>query len=90
MSVGSARPLEDAFRIAHTDMVRWVAGELGIDILDAYQLLTQVSQSPIANVCDPNYSVVCKISKKYLPGSAAYRGTHRHLRDLARSWRSAD
>jgi acetamidase/formamidase len=90
MSVGSARPLEDAFRIAHTDMVRWISTELEVDLLDAYQFVTQISQSPIANVCDPNYSVVCKIPKTYLPNSAAYRGTHHHLRDLARAWRSAD
>lgn len=90
ISVGSARPLEDAFRVAHTDMVRWIAGELDADLLDAYQFVTQVSLSPIANVCDPNYSVVCKIPKKYLPHSAAYAGTHAHLRDVARSWRSAN
>jgi len=89
MSVGSARPLEDAFRIAHTDMVRWVADELDLDVLDAYQLVTQVSQSPIANVCDPNYSVVCKIPKKYLPNSTTYRGMHQQLRDVAQAWRPA-
>lgn len=90
MSVGSARPLEDAFRIAHTDMVRWIADELGVDILEAYQFVTQVSQSPIANVCDPNYSVVCKLPKQYIPRCTAYRGTHDHLRDVAHSWRSAN
>ena len=31
MSVGSARPLEDAFRIAQADMVGWVAADLGLD-----------------------------------------------------------
>src|SRR5690348_13839862 len=55
MSVGSARPLEDAFRIAQHDLVTWIALECGLDPLDGYQLVTQASESPIANVCDPNY-----------------------------------
>src|SRR5207249_11252057 len=57
ISTGSARPLEDAFRIAHADMVAWFVEEYGFERLDAYQFLTQVSESPIANVCYPNYTV---------------------------------
>jgi amidase len=33
MSIGSARPLEDAFRIAQHDLVTWVADECGLDPL---------------------------------------------------------
>src|SRR5207247_2222851 len=54
MSAGSARHLEDAFRIAHVDMVTWLSEEYGFETLDAYQFLTQVSESPVANVCYPN------------------------------------
>src|SRR5207249_3056386 len=46
MSVGSSRPLEDAFRIAQVDLVQWLAAEFGMDQLDAYQLLTQASETP--------------------------------------------
>jgi acetamidase/formamidase len=84
MSVGSARPLEDAFRIAHTDMVRWISELLDVDLLDAYQLVTQIAESPIANVCDPNYSVVCKMPRRFMPRVSAYRDTHAQLRALAR------
>lgn len=35
MSTGSARPLEDAFRIAHVDLVTWLGEEYGLDKLDA-------------------------------------------------------
>src|ERR1039457_6621942 len=35
MSAGSARPLEDAFRIAQHDMVQWIAADYGLDVLDA-------------------------------------------------------
>src|SRR5436190_1012908 len=41
MSIGCARPLEDAYRIAHTDLVHWTAALTGMDVLDAYQLLSQ-------------------------------------------------
>src|SRR5213083_2063500 len=44
MSVGSARPLEDAFRIAQLDLVQWVAADRGLSEMDAYQLLTQASE----------------------------------------------
>src|SRR3990172_8879981 len=31
MSTGSARPLEDAFRVAHRDLVAWLVQEFGLD-----------------------------------------------------------
>ena len=82
MSAGSARPLEDAFRIAQHDMVTWVAELCGIDPLDAYQFVTQAVESPLANVCDTNYTSIAKMPKRYLPASP-FGGVHRHLRELA-------
>jgi acetamidase/formamidase len=87
MSVGSARPLEDAFRIAHLDMVTWLSEEYGFETLDAYQLLTQVSESPVANVCDPNYTFVTKVAKRYLPRADAYGGMHGRLNEAAETYR---
>jgi acetamidase/formamidase len=84
MSAGSARPLEDAFRIAQHDMVGWVAELCGLDPLDAYQLVTQAVESPLANVCDTNYTSMAKMPKRYLP-APAFDGVHAHLRDLAAS-----
>src|ERR1700685_3220448 len=66
MSAGSVRPLEDAFRIAQHDMVTWVASLCGLDHLDAYQLVTQAVESPLANVCDTNYTSIAKMPKRYL------------------------
>ena len=86
MSTGSARPLEDAFRIAHADMVSWMREEFGFEKLDAYQLLTQVSESPVANVCDPNYTFITKVAKRYLPRVDAYRGTHATLRETGAAY----
>ena len=87
MSAGSARPLEDAFRIAHVDMVTWLSEEYGFETLDAYQLLTQVSESPVANVCDPNYTFVTKVAKRYLPRGDAYGGMHGRLNEVAEAYR---
>jgi acetamidase/formamidase len=84
MSAGSARPLEDAFRIAQHDMVTWVAHLCGLDPLDAYQFVTQAVESPLANVCDTNYTSIAKMPKQYLPTSA-YSGVHAHLSGLAAS-----
>ena len=82
MSAGSARPLEDAFRIAQHDMVTWVSQLCGLDPLDAYQLVTQAVESPLANVCDTNYTSIAKMPKRYLT-SPAYGDVHAHLRELA-------
>jgi acetamidase/formamidase len=82
MSAGSARPLEDAFRIAQHDMVTWVAGLCGLDKLDAYQFVTQAVESPLANVCDTNYTSMAKMPKRYLPATA-YGAMHARLKDLA-------
>jgi acetamidase/formamidase len=87
MSTGSARPLEDAFRIAHTDMVSWLCEEFGFEKLDAYELLTQVAETPVANVCDPNYTFVAKVAKRFLPRGDAYAGTHARLKETAEEYR---
>ena len=89
MSTGSARPLEDAFRIAHGDLVLWLVEESGLDKLDAYQLVTQISESPAANVCDPNYTFVAKARKEYLPGREVYGQTHGRLVEIASEYRQA-
>ena len=67
MVVGSARPLMDAFRIAHVELIEWLAADYGFGKLDAYALLGQVGESSIANVVDPLYSVVAKFPKRFLP-----------------------
>jgi acetamidase/formamidase len=95
MSAGSARPLEDAFRIAQLDLVQWVAADTGLSLLDAYQFLTQTVEAPLANVCDTNYTSLAKVAKQWLPGrgaaapTATTRGMHGHLRDVARQYLGA-
>ena len=84
MTVGSGRPLEEAWRAGQFEMITWLGELYGLDRLDAYQLLTQISQNPIANVVDVNYSSVTKIDKRLLPAADAYGGVHAALREAAR------
>jgi acetamidase/formamidase len=80
MSTGSARPLEDAYRISQHDLVTWVTELTGLDLLDAYQLVSQAGEAPVGNVCDPNYTMVAKVAKAHLLGVTAYDGVHQRLR----------
>jgi amidase len=66
MVAGSARPLIDAFRIAHVELIEWMVEEYGFDRWDAYALLGQVAESSVANIVDPAYTVVAKLHKRYL------------------------
>ena len=66
MVVGSARPMEDAARIANTELILWLEEEHGYDRLDAYQLLTQAGGLYVGNMVDTTYSLVASIEKKYL------------------------
>lgn len=82
-AVGSARPLEDAWRIAQREMVVWFGELYGLQRLDAYQLLSQITRAPLANVVDANYSSVVQAPKGLLPAASAFGGMHAHLRDVA-------
>jgi len=85
MAIGSSRPMEDSWRIANAEMVHWVGELYGLHRMDAYQLLSQVAQVPVANVVDANYSVVVKAAKALLPAARAFDGIHEDLRARARS-----
>ena len=67
MAVGSARPMEDAARIAFYELILWLEQDFGIDRMTGYQLCSQVSRVRLANMVDIQYSVVAKFPKKYLP-----------------------
>ncbi|MEV0585931.1 acetamidase/formamidase family protein [Nonomuraea sp. NPDC050310] len=86
MSTGSARPLEDAFRVSQHDLVTWAAELTGLDTLDAYQLISQAGTAPVGNVCDTNYTMVAKVAKEYLRGGEVYGSAHARLRELARQY----
>ena len=57
--------------------------------MDTYQLVTQASRSPIANVCDANYTIVAKMPKRYLPADTGWMGdAHERLRRIGAAVRA--
>ncbi|MFN8157808.1 MAG: acetamidase/formamidase family protein [Candidatus Nanopelagicales bacterium] len=89
MTTGSTRPLEDAFRISHQQMTRWVAELTGMSELDSYQLVSQASLSPVANVVDTVYTMVCKLPKTVLGPVDPMQGMHARMRARAAAVRGA-
>ena len=67
MALGAYRPLDDALRIAFTELIAWIHHETGLSELDAYQLLSQVGKVHVTEMVDPNYVVIASVDKKYLP-----------------------
>jgi hypothetical protein len=63
--------------------VRWFSELYGLHPMDAYQLLSQTTEVPIANVVDANYSAVVKARKSLFPPARAYDGLHDELRSRA-------
>lgn len=66
MTIGSARPMEDAARIAYRELVRWLATDYGFDELEAYFLLTQAGKVRLGNMVDPKYTIGASIKKSYI------------------------
>ena len=67
MAVGIYRPLEDATRIAFTELIHWMHDRNGLSEMDAYELLSKTAEVHLDEMVDPNYTVVVKINKKFLP-----------------------
>jgi acetamidase/formamidase len=67
MVLGSVRPLTDAMRIAYVELIEWLVADYGFDKMDAFQLASQLGEVRVANIVDPNYTVVAKFPKKFLP-----------------------
>jgi acetamidase/formamidase len=66
MAVGIYRPLDDALRIAFTELINWMHERNGLSETDAYELLSKVAEIHVAEMVDPNYVIVAKINKKFL------------------------
>jgi acetamidase/formamidase len=86
MSVGSCRPLEDAYRIALSELVNWISKSFDLSLMDSYQLVSQVNEAEISNVVDPNYTVVGKVSRRHLPKvPEVFIDIHEKLRALSKT-----
>ena len=67
MVLGSARPLLEALQHANTEMLTWLITDYGFDERSASILMGEALEIDTANIVDPNFTVVTKILKKYLP-----------------------
>ncbi|MGH9385129.1 MAG: acetamidase/formamidase family protein [Vicinamibacterales bacterium] len=66
MVLGSARPLLQALQHATTEMQRLLVADYGYAERSAASLMGQALEYEIANVVDPNFTVVAKIRKSVL------------------------
>lgn len=67
MVLGSARPLLQALQHATTEMLRWLVADYGFSERGASVFMGQALEYDIANVVDPNFTVVAKVQKALLP-----------------------
>ena len=67
MVLGSARPLLEAFQHATTEMQKWLMADYGFSERGASTFMGQALEYEIANVVDPNFTVVAKVRKSLLP-----------------------
>jgi acetamidase/formamidase len=66
MSVGSARPMEDAARMAYRDLIRWMEADYNFTESEAYFLATQAGRLRVGNMVDPKYTVGASMLKTYI------------------------
>ncbi len=66
MTTAQARPAEDAFRIALSEMLLWLEEEYNFTRKDAFMFLAQVLEARITQFVNPTFSYVAKVKKEYL------------------------
>ena len=62
-TLGCARPLEDAMRLAFEEMVYWLEEEWKIPAAEGYMLLGQIAEARCTQVVNPKYTYICKVNK---------------------------
>jgi len=67
LTVGNARPLDQALQLATTEMLRWLQEDYGLNGYGASIILGQCAEYDVGNVFDPAYTMVCKLPKSVLP-----------------------
>jgi acetamidase/formamidase len=65
-TLGCARPLEDAMRIAFEEMVYWMEDDYAIPAPEGYMLLGQIAEARCTQVVNPKYTYICKVEKGIL------------------------
>jgi hypothetical protein len=60
VDVGFRRQRGDQF-------IEWLAADYSFDRLEAFQVVSQAGSARVANIVDPNYTVVAKFPKSLVP-----------------------
>ncbi len=66
ITLGNARPMDQALQHATTEMQRWLSEDYGLDARAASHLMGMVVRYDVGNVFNPAYTVACRIEKKWL------------------------
>ncbi|MFW6175090.1 MAG: acetamidase/formamidase family protein, partial [Chloroflexota bacterium] len=66
MTTAMARPAEDAFRTALSEMILWLEDEYGMERKEAFMFLSQVLEARVTQFVNPTFSYVAKVKKEYL------------------------
>jgi amidase len=66
MTVASAKPLEDAARLAFRELIQWLHEDYQFAVYDAYMLLSLIAKARVAQIVDPLYTIVAKLPKDCL------------------------
>jgi len=68
MVLGSSRSLIEALQHANTEMQRWLMADFGFDERGSSLLMGQAMEMEVANVVDPEFTMVAKMAKARLAG----------------------
>lgn len=71
ITLGNARPLDQALQHATTEMQRWLGEDYGLDPRAAAHLMGMVVRYDVGNVFNPAFTVACRIEKKWLTKASA-------------------
>jgi amidase len=66
ITLGNARPMDQALQHATTEMQAWLGEDYGLDARAASHLMGMVVRYDVGNVFNPAYTVACRIAKKWL------------------------
>jgi amidase len=66
-TVGNARPIEQALQHATTEMLNWLMDGCELSHEAASQLMGQCVRYEIGNVCNPAYTIACRMPRRHLP-----------------------
>ncbi len=66
-TIGCARPLDDALRIAFQEMVLWLEQDYGFSRAEAYMLLGSTAEARCTQMVNPKFTYICKLRKDLLP-----------------------